>query len=176
MNVNTYTAGKKMLLFLICILKLSTATDLGYYVTSFLQEGVVPGRLLTFDTVKFQTSNLTTEYSNKNSETDLNGTIITITTPGVYGIQVQMTWDIDGGVTLWSGPDIDNMTESVETVGSSGFYDLFTGSFFVAAPSTGYKIALGTCSCNLDSANMRSHYTTDPTRYTRPTMIIRSLN
>lgn len=162
------------ILFLVLFKIISTA-DIGYYVTSFFQENILPGQLVTYDEILLQTAGLSSEFSNKNNETGLNGTIITVANPGIYGVQVQMTWDIDGGLTVWSGPTIDNMTESFQTVGSSGYFDLFTGSFFVTIPNTNYKLAVGCCSCNLFSAFPRSHLSTDPLRFTRPTMIIRSI-
>lgn len=151
------------------------SSDFGYYVTSFLQENVVPGQPITYDTTLYQTSGLTTEFSNMNNNTGLNGTILTIATPGLYLLHLEMTWDIDGGLTVWAGPSIDNMTESTETVGSSGFYNLFTGVLVTVTPGSNYKVAVGACTCNLFAANMRSHFTTDSSKYTRPTLIIRSV-
>lgn len=164
-----------MFFILLILFNSVLSSDFGYYVTSFFQTNIQPGQPITYDTTLIQTSGFTTEFSNINGNTGLNGTIVTISTTGLYGIQVQMTWDIDGGLSVWTGPDIDSMTESLQTVGSSGFYDLFTGSFFVTIPSSNYKVAVCACTCNLDSANTRSHLSTDPTRFTRPTMIIRSI-
>ena len=160
--------------FLLCFHNV-LSSEFGYYVTTFFQTNILPGQPITYDSTLLQTSGLSTEFSNINGNTGLNGTIVTIATPGLYGFQVQMTWDIDGGLTAWSGPDINTMTESIQTVGSSGFYDLFTGSLIVSVPSPNYKVAIAACSCNQDPGNTRSHLTTDPTRFTRPTMIIRSI-
>lgn len=149
----------------------------GYYVNSYLQTNIAPGHLLLYDTIKIQKGGISTELAHINHyHHHTAGTVITLVERGIYTIDVQMTWDINGGLSLWSGPSIHSMTEHSETVGSPYSIVLMAGTFVIHTPSPHYKIAIAASSGNLDYGNMTSQLSTVPTLFTPSKLIVRSVS